>query len=148
MTEILFYHLEQATLESVLPGLLEKTIERGWKAVVRVGSKERVEALDALLWTFKDEAFIPHGAGPEGADQPVWLTTSDDMPNEPDLLFLVDGAAADPARINELKRCVMIFNGAEDTAVSDARVFWKASAGAGHDVTYWKQSPEGRWEKQ
>ncbi len=148
MTEVLFYHLERATLESVLPGLLEKTLERGWKAVVRAGSNERIEALDALLWAFKDEAFIPHGAGPDGETQPVWLTISDEMPNEPEILFLVDGAAADPAKISGLKRCVMIFNGAEETAVSDARTFWKASAGSGHDVTYWKQSPKGRWEKQ
>ncbi len=148
MTEILFYHLERATLESVLPGLLEKTLERGWKAVVRAGSRERVEALDAHLWTFKDESFIPHGAGTDGAGQPVWLTNSEEMPNDPQILFLVDGAAADPASISTLNRCVMIFNGADETAVSDARQFWKASAGAGHDVTYWKQSPEGRWEKQ
>ena len=148
MTEILFYHLERATLESVLPGLLEKTLERGWKAVVRAGSHERVEALDAHLWTFRDEAFLPHGVGGEGEHQPVWLTDTDAMPNRPQILFLVDGAAAEPASINDLERCVMIFNGADEAAVSDARQFWKATSTAGHDVTYWKQSPEGRWEKQ
>ena len=31
MTEVLFYHLQNMTLESVLPPLLEKSLERGWR---------------------------------------------------------------------------------------------------------------------
>ncbi|MEO1242448.1 MAG: DNA polymerase III subunit chi [Pseudomonadota bacterium] len=148
MTEILFYHLERATLEGVLPGLLEKTLERGWRAVVRAGSRERVEALDAHLWTYRDESFLPHGAGVEDENQPVWITDGETLPNNPQLLFLVDGADADPAAIGGLERCAMIFDGGNDDAVRKARDFWKATAAAGHDVTYWKQSSAGRWEKQ
>ena len=44
--EVLFYHLEHQPLERVLPMLLERTMERGWRAVVQVGSAERLEALD------------------------------------------------------------------------------------------------------
>ncbi len=40
MTEIRFYHLTRATLETALPQMLEKTLERGQRAVVRVGSQE------------------------------------------------------------------------------------------------------------
>ena len=47
MTDLLFYHLETRPLESVLPMLLEKTIERGWRAVVEVGSVERLETIEA-----------------------------------------------------------------------------------------------------
>ena len=148
MTEILFYHLERASLENVLPGLLEKTLERGWRAVVRGGTKERVEALDRHLWTYRDDGFLPHGAAGEGADQPVWLTASDDAPNNPQILFLVDGAQAEPASVSDLERCVMIFDGNDDDAVAAARVFWKETAAAGHAATYWKQSVAGRWEKQ
>ena len=81
MTEVLFYHLERASLESVLPGLLEKTLEREQRAVVRAASTERVEALDARLWTYRDESFLPHAAAGDGARQPVWLTAGDDAPN-------------------------------------------------------------------
>jgi hypothetical protein len=44
MTEVLFYHLEHQPLERVLPSLVERTLERGWRAVVQAGSEERVEA--------------------------------------------------------------------------------------------------------
>ncbi|MHA7871649.1 MAG: DNA polymerase III subunit chi [Hyphococcus sp.] len=148
MTEVLFYHLERATLEGVLPGLLEKSLERGWRAVVRAGSRERVEALDSLLWTYRDESFLPHAAGGDGASQPVWLTDSDDLPNDPRILFLVDGAAADPGMLGDLERCVMIFDGRDEASLQQARAFWKQASKAGYDVTYWKQSQAGRWEKQ
>jgi DNA polymerase-3 subunit chi len=148
MTEVLFYHLEQASLESVLPGLLEKTLERGWRAVVRAGSRERIEALDSHLWTYRDESFLPHGASGDGALQKVWLTDGEDTPNDPQILFLVDGAQTSPESIKTLERCVMIFDGNDDEAVGAARGFWKAASAAGHEATYWKQSETGRWEKQ
>ena len=148
MTEVLFYHLERAALEDVLPGLLEKTLQRGWKAVVRAGSRERVERLDDLLWTYRDESFLPHGAGGDGAAQPIWLTDQDDTPNEANVLFLVDGAGVDAAGIGSFSRCVLIFDGRDDEATGKARAFWKEAAAASHDVTYWRQSHEGRWEKQ
>ena len=60
MTEILFYHLQGMSLESVLPPLLEKSLERGWRVVVQSTSPERTEALDAHLWTYSDDSFLPH----------------------------------------------------------------------------------------
>ncbi len=149
MTEVLFYHLERASLESVLPGLLEKTLERGWRAVVRCGSRETVARLDEVLWTYNDESFLPHSADAGiAADQPVFLTDGTDIPNAANLLFLIDNAAADMSAVKSFLRCVTIFDGGDDKAVAAARAFWKDVKAAGHDATYWKQSPQGRWEKQ
>jgi DNA polymerase-3 subunit chi len=149
MTDVLFYHLERASLESVLPGLLEKTLERGWKAVVRCGSAESVARLDDYLWTYDDGSFLPHSADAARADgQPVFLTTGDVVPEGVEVLFLIDGAGADAAAISPLIRCVAIFDGGDEAAVARARLFWKDVKAAGHDATYWKQSPQGRWEKQ
>ena len=56
-TEIYFYHLERRSLEDVLPTLLERSFERGWRAAVQAASEERVEALNTLLWTYREESF-------------------------------------------------------------------------------------------
>ena len=151
MPEILFYHLERASLDSVLPGLLEKTLERGWKAVVRAGSRERVEALDGLLWTWREDSFLPHAAGGDAdfaARQPVWITDGAEVPNGAEVLFLVDGASAQTDEIAGFTRCVTIFDGADAAAVAGARAFWTAAKEAGAEATYWKQADSGRWEKQ
>ena len=96
-TEVYFYHLEGRTLEQVLPTLLERSLERGWRAVVQASSPERVEALNTLLWTFREDSFLPHGTSSDGtaAMQPIFLTVEADNPNDAAVRFLVDGATLD-----------------------------------------------------
>jgi DNA polymerase-3 subunit chi len=148
MTEILFYHLDRKPLESVLPGLLERSLERGWRAVVQAGSEERVEALDAHLWTYTEEGFLPHGTRKDGAaaNQPIWLTANEENPNGANVLFLVDGAALGDT--GAYQRVVMLFDGQDPDRLAGARSAWAVAKAAGHDVTYWKQAENGRWEKQ
>ena len=55
MTEVWFYHLERTGLDQALPELLEKTLQRGWKAIVRSREADRVEHLDGWLWSYRDE---------------------------------------------------------------------------------------------
>ena len=148
MTEVLFYHLEHQPLERVLPSLVERTLERGWRAVVQAGSEERVEALDTLLWTYRDDSFLPHGTRRDGnvALQPVYLTTEDDNPNGAGVRFLVAGA--ETAGLVGYDRVVYLFDGRDEAAVVRARAQWTAAKAAGCTVTYWQQSSEGRWEKK
>ena len=148
MTEVLFYHLENRKLEQVLPGLLERSLDRGWRVVVQTSLPERVEALNSLLWTWRDDSFLPHGAEGDGdaVRQPVWLTSGEETPNMANVRFLVDGTIA--ATLNGLDRAVYLFNGGDETERQTARTEWKAAVEAGHDVTYWRQTPEGKWEKQ
>ena len=147
-TEVLFYHLERQPLERVLPSLLEKTLERGWRAVVQSGSEERLEALDLALWTYTEESFLPHGTKKDGnaADQPVYLTTGDETPNGAGVRFLVDGAEA--AGYSGFARLVYLFDGRDQDATGRARREWQAAKAAGRPVTYWRQTEAGRWEKQ
>lgn len=147
LAEVLFYHLEHQPLERVLPSLLEKTLAKGWRAVVQAGSEERLQALDAALWTYAEDSFLPHGSAGSGfADQqPVYLTVGDDAPNGGAVRFLVDGAEA--ASFSGAARLVYVFDGRDEAAVTSARAQWKAAKGAGCVVTYWRQSEAGRWEK-
>lgn len=152
MTETLFYHLEMRALEDVLPGLVEKSLERGWKVLIKTESADRADALDTLLWTFND-GFLPHaqlGDG-EAMRQPVLITPEEGNPNKSDILFLVGGATP-PDWNGEIAkaftRIVLMFDGRDASALDFARAAWKAAKAAQHDVTYWKESPSGKWEKQ
>jgi DNA polymerase III subunit chi len=149
MTEMLFYHLKGQTFEQVLPALLQKSLERGWRVVVQASSDERVDALDAHLWTWRDDAFLPHGTSrdPEAAEQPIVLTADVDNPNGATVRFLVDGAnlAADAALY---ERVVLLFDGEDPEAVEMARARWSEAKAAGVDVTYWRADENGRWQRQ
>ena len=146
--EILFYHLEHQPLDRILPSLVERTLERGWRAVVQAGTEERLDAIDALLWTFKDDSFVPHGTAKDGppAEQPVFLTTTAENPNGAAVRFLVDGASI--ASFAGYLRVVLIFDGQDSAALDAARAQWKAAKAQGCAVTYWQQALGGRWEKK
>lgn len=147
-TEVLFYHLEQQTLEKVLPSLVEKTLDRGWRAVVQAGSAERLAAIDLALWTYKEDSFLAHGTAKDGyaAEQPVYLTTTGETPNGAGVRFLVDGAEAEA--FTGFIRIVYLFDGNDAEAVKTARTQWTAAKGAGCPVTYWQQNQAGKWERK
>lgn len=148
MTEIRFYHLQRTPLEGALPVLLEKTVERGWRAVVMARSKERVESLNGMLWTYRNEAFLPHGSSEDGnaALQPIWLTESDENPNNASVLFLTDGAVSENTAMFDL--CCELFDDGDAETVDAARGRWSAYLKAGHHLTYWQQNTAGGWEKK
>ncbi len=148
MTEISFYHLQKSSLEQALPRLLEKTLESGKRAVVMMGSAERVEALNNVLWTYHQDSWLPHGSAKDGdADkQPILITTDDENPNQASFLFLTDGAASN--NIASFERCFEIFDGHDAEAVAAARSRWQSYLDADHDVTYWSQNDRGGWEKK
>ncbi len=148
MTEVRFYHLTRSTLESALPKMLEKTLERDQRAVVLTGSPERAEALASYLWTYIDRGFLPHGSAKDGRaeDQPIWLSDKDERPNDAQILFLTDGAASD--RVGEYELCAVLFDGKNPDTVSASRDQWQVLKDAGHEVTYWQQDESGKWEKK
>lgn len=147
-TEVLFYHLERQPLEKVLPDLLARSLQRGWKVVVQAGSDERVAALDAHLWSFSEESFLPHGTDREAdaALQPILLTVEDANPNGAQVRFLVDGVAG--AGLEAYERVVHLFDGNDDEMVAAARERWREAKAAGFTLAYWQQDENGKWVKR
>jgi DNA polymerase III subunit chi len=151
VTEVWFYHLEAQPLDAVLPTLLQRSLERGWRAAVQATSSERLAALDTALWVYDEASFLPHGIKGDGhaAQQPVLLTDDDENPNGAAIRFFVDRAAVAPAlRDRGYQRAVLLFDGGDDEALADARTQWAALKAMGYPVTYWQQRDDGRWEKR
>jgi DNA polymerase-3 subunit chi len=147
MTELLFYHLQRAPLEKVLPGLLERSLERGWRCAIEA-SPERLRALDDILWTYSDESFLPHGLeADDGANQPIVLVGHSGNPNGATVRFLLDGVAL-PDDTAPYQRLVFMFDGNDNEATDTARVRWREAKARALEATYWQQNETGRWEKK
>jgi DNA polymerase III subunit chi len=149
MTEVLFYHLQNMSVENVLPPLLEKSLERGWRVVVQATSEERADALDAHLWTYRDDSFLPHATWRAGdaPDQPIVLATEAGNPNNAMVRFLIDNAAM-PEDCAAYQRLVVVFNGDDDEALVAARAAWSDCKSRGFEVTYWQADERGRWQRR
>lgn len=148
MTDVLFYHLTESKLEEALPALLEKSLERGWVVTIQTSLEARRDFLNEHLWTFRDESFLPHGSDtePMAEDQPILLTATADNVNGAGVRFVVDGA--EPPALEPYERVVFMFDGYDQIQLESARAQWKKLKGDGHNLTYWQQSPEGRWIKK
>lgn len=145
--EAWFYHLEGLRADDILPELLEKTLARRWRALVRAASVATVERLDGWLWTYRDDAFLPHGTAsqPDADRQPVLLTTEGGNPNGAHVLFLLDGAQ--PGDLSGFVRCALVFDGADAEALDGARRLWRTFKDEGRPASYWRRGGRG-WEKQ
>ncbi|MDR3514588.1 MAG: DNA polymerase III subunit chi [Azospirillaceae bacterium] len=148
MSEFRFYHLQRKSLEAALPELLTKILERGQRVVVLAGSAERVEALNSHLWTFDPASFLPHGSASDGAaaEQPIWLTTVEENPNQATVLVATDGVTVEQP--DAFPICCDLFDGNDDEAVMAARDRWKRYKAQGHGLSYWQQGARGGWQKK
>lgn len=146
MGNALFYHLTRQPVDVTLSMLLEKSLDRGWRVVVRGGDPDRLAWLDDRLWAGPDDGFLPHGlaGGPHDAAQPVLLTTALEMPNDPACIMAVDGAPISPEEVAQLERVCILFDGHDGAAVQAAREQWIALTGAGVKAQYWSEE-SGRW---
>ena len=155
MGEVRFYHLTERPLEQILPVMLSRCLERGWRVVVRGTDPARIETLSAHLWTDGDASFLPHGTAADGqpSRQPVWMCcdppNSDGAnPNGANTLFLIDNAGAEVGELAAMEMVAVLFDGLDEAAVAKAREQWRMVAEAGLKAVYWAQNEQGTWVKR
>lgn len=146
MTDISLYHLTATPLEKTLPKLIERVVDAGKRAVVLAASTDRVEELNQVLWTYSSNTFLPHGTKKDGfpEEQEIWLTSEWENPNHASILVLTDGMESKD--LESFERCLDIFDGADEKAVEKAQSRIEKYVQKGHTLTYWYQTPAGKWE--
>jgi DNA polymerase-3 subunit chi len=144
----LFYHLTRSPAENLLPVLIGKSLQAGWRVELRGMQPERMERLDLHLW--QGDGFLPHGlaGGAHDARQPVLLTLPGQVAaNAPSCLMALDGVEVETAELATLERTCIIFDGGDAAALNRARDQWKALTAAGVTAEYWSEE-SGRWERK
>lgn len=147
VAEVRFYHLTKRSLGDALPRLLEMTLERKKRALVRVDTEERAEQLAQDLWRYKEASFLPHGTRADGRpkDQPIWLSSGSENENAADFLFLLHGV--EMAGFEDYERSVLLFEASDEETLNKARQAWKGLKESGHEISYWKETDSGGWEQ-
>jgi DNA polymerase III subunit chi len=149
MSDIHFYHLKRQPLNVVLPVLLQKTREKGWKAVVECADHERLKAIDDHLWMFSEDDFLPHAVAQDADPErdTIVLTTSPENPIAAHVRFLTDGVDL-PDDLDTYERVIVLFDGNDADALARARLQWKNAPKDNHSLTYWQQDEAGRWSQK
>ncbi len=150
MTRIDFYHLQKAPLEQILPKLCEKAYATGKRIKILLGNAERVEFINSLLWTYSEESFLPHGSKRDGfaEEQPIFISADETNENNALLLILADGAQIAVEKLDAYERVLNIFDGNDETALNNARAYWKEIKSLGGELHYWQQNANGSFEQK
>jgi DNA polymerase III subunit chi len=148
LADVLFYHLTESRLEDALPPLVEKSLARGWRAVIQFAGDESRDLIDTHLWTWRETSFLPHAVAGTDDDsrQPILLTTDGSNGNGANIRFLTGGA--EPPVIDAYERVVVMFDGHDNAQLERARAQWKAFSAGSHALTYWQQNGSGGWERK
>ena len=88
MTRVDFYVLESTDREGFVCRLTEKAWRLGHQVLLLVADDGAARQLDELLWTFNDQAFVPHErCGTHLPAAPVLIAPNRDPGNTDDLLI-------------------------------------------------------------
>jgi len=149
MTELMFYQLTDAPLETLIPVLAEKALERGWRVAIQGPVAERLAFLDDKLWNYRSESFLPHApaGGADDKSQPVLLGPVGPAANGAQMLVLIDGAAFKPESLAAYERVCVVFDGNDAQMLEGARAQWRAVSQAGLAASYWARDA-GRWQQK
>jgi DNA polymerase-3 subunit chi len=148
--EIAFYHLSKARVDQALPILLERTLAKGWRAIVQTNNDAQVSKLNQDLWAYKPESFLPHGvkSDPDLNSLPIYLTASNDNPNASDVRFFIDGVEMQGVLQSVAapkERAIFLFDGVNEDELKAARDQWRTLKDAGFSLVYYQQSEQGNW---
>jgi len=112
MAKVDFYILPEKTREGVygfICRLLDKAYQQKNTVYVHMSTESDAKAFSDLLWTFRDEAFIPHNLVTETAviQPPIIIGFDDKDPaKQHDILFNI--TAEIPKFYNQFKRVIEI----------------------------------------
>lgn len=119
MTEIDFYILagaEPGGRERLACRIADKAAALGHRVLLNASDAPHARQVDELLWTFRDDAFLPHGLLPAETDAPVLIGAGEEPP-EPAYL-LINLADTVPAFFTRFERVAEVVS--DEPAVRDA----------------------------
>lgn len=148
MGAALFYHLTRSTPERLLPTLIGKSLDAGWRVELRGTDPAMLDMLDQALW--QGDGFLPHGLGGSEYDarQPVLLTLpGQGAANGPSCLITVGGAEVEVAECAAMERSCILFDGNDPVALERARAQWRSLTAGGISAEYWSEA-DGRWQRK
>ena len=92
MQQFSFYQTLEGNLDKTVCLLTEKCYNNNLKVVIVARDIEMQERINAALWTYSQKQFIPHGSksDPLHAEQPVYITTEVENPNNATVALLVN----------------------------------------------------------
>ncbi len=136
MPRVEFHELRGPRWETALCHLVEQLHGQGERLYLWAESEAKARELDGLLWTFRDEAFVPHALwqGEPRLDDPVAVGWKGGNPNAATRVVLVRDAS--PEDVREFPEIVDLAPVGVPALRDAARRRFRAFREAGYSVAF------------
>ena len=139
-TNVLFHHFESIERKDFLVYVC-KLIEKGYKQninpiFIKTNTQKQAEELDKILWTFRQESYVPHAlVDKDNNTQPVKIGWVDNEIEDAEAIInLSDGM---PDTSNHLKKIHEIIENIDEKK-EKARERWKKYKSIGFNIKAYK----------
>lgn len=141
MSSVDFYEVKAPRWELVLCRHVETAYEAGERVYVRCSSEALARHVDELLWTFREDSFVPHGLWPGAGElkDPVAVGWHPGNPNRASRLVLA--GAGEPDELSRYERATDFVPVADAALTGAARARYRAFRGRGHEVAFHSEPP-------
>ena len=87
-----FYRIQSENFIKTICQLIEKAYESDYRISVKTNDNFIESEINRVLWTYSQKTFIPHGSSvdPMPNEHPVYISCSDENPNNSNLKIIVD----------------------------------------------------------
>ncbi len=117
MTQIDFYILDESGGENrphFACRLTDKAYRQGRRVYIHTGSAGESQMLDRLLWTFREQSFVPHGLADAADPEITPVIIGDGEPPEQADDVLINLSAAVPSFFSRFDRVAEVVDGQEE----------------------------------
>jgi DNA polymerase-3 subunit chi len=139
MYDIAFYHFKaEEPVKQFCKFLEQEYLAIGKNMIIRTLDDATQEMLNEVLWTFSKKSFLPHASkfDDDGQLQPIYITTTDELPNDAAILILYNRFDLTSDDLKSFKKILIILYDGNDIDVNEARDLYKSLKTQGHKLAY------------
>ena len=134
-----FYNSSHRNVVADISWLIEKLFKEKNRILVCCEDQEAIEVIDAFLWAYKEEEFIPHSIATKEKNSiyPILITTDIHEDYDHNVLLALSGVLIKEKDWQKFEKAYYFFDDQENKEKENAREMWKNFSALNIECKYW-----------
>ena len=134
-----FYNSSHRNVVADISWLIEKLFNEKNRILVCCKDQETVEVIDAFLWAYKEDGYVPHSIATKEKSSvcPILITSDIHKEYDHNVLLALSGVLIEEKDWRKFSRAYYFFDDQENKEKANAREMWKSFSSLNIVCKYW-----------
>ena len=134
-----FYNSSHRNVVADTSWLIEKLFKEKNRILVFCKDLETVEVIDAFLWAYKEDGYVPHSIATKEKSSvcPILITSDIHKEYDHNVLLALSGVLIEEKDWRKFSRAYYFFDDQENKEKANAREMWKSFSSLNIVCKYW-----------